>query len=61
MDDKKAAAERARRLNEAISRGPRAPRSPHEFVQDRMREERQRERPQPTKPSPRKSGSGKDC
>jgi hypothetical protein len=37
-------APRARRLEDLIEQGPRPPRSPHEFVEQRMREERRKAR-----------------
>jgi hypothetical protein len=40
--DKDPQADRARRLNEAIKRGPQPARSPHEFVQEKMRTERRK-------------------
>jgi hypothetical protein len=40
--EKNPQADRARRLNEAIKRGPQPARSPHEFVQEKMRTERRK-------------------
>ena len=51
--------ERAKRLNDLIGQGPRPPRSPHEFIQDKMREERNKEKRSHPDPSPRK-GADKD-
>ncbi len=36
-------ASRARRLEEQIEKGPRPPRNPHEYVQEKMREERRKQ------------------
>jgi hypothetical protein len=57
MDEKTPEAERAKRLNDLIERGPRPPRSPHEFIQDKMREERRKEKrhaPDPARPRSKK-------
>jgi len=44
-NDREARDERARRLDKIIEKGPRPPKSPHEFVEERMREEKQKKRP----------------
>jgi len=41
--NKEAEQQRARRIEETIRKGPRAPRNPREFVEEKMREERKRE------------------
>ena len=46
--DESPEAARARRLERLIEKGPQPPRTPHEYVQEKMREERrkkERERP----------------
>jgi hypothetical protein len=47
--------ERADRLDDAIRRGPRPARSPHEFVQEKMRDEQKRKGETPAGGGPRKS------
>jgi hypothetical protein len=42
---------RARRLQAVIERGPRPARTPHEFVQEKMRNQRRKTKPD-TEPSP---------
>jgi hypothetical protein len=61
MDQKTPEAERAKRLNDLIERGPRPPRSPHEFIQDKMREERRKDKEKRNAPQPAaRPGSKKD-
>lgn len=48
-DDKNAEKARAERIQDAIRRGPRAPQSPHEYVQEQMRKDRERGQKNPSK------------